>query len=71
MALTLAQAKALSQDKLTNDVIDELSNGNKLDDKFKDHELHGDWEGYRECHIQSDWLLIYKIDNKELILTSV
>lgn len=37
--------------------------------QYKDHILKGQWQGYRELHIESDWLLIYKIDNDNLILT--
>lgn len=36
--------------------------------KNKDHQLSGSWQGFRECHIEPDWLLIYRIDNSELIL---
>ena len=39
--------------------------------KYKDHALQGNWKGFRELHIQPDWLLIYKIDGKKLILTLV
>ena len=39
--------------------------------KYKDHVLQGNWKGFRELHVQSDWLLIYKIDGKKLILTLV
>lgn len=39
--------------------------------KYRDHALQGNWKGYRELHIQPDWLLVYKIDNKKLILTLV
>ena len=53
---------------LIKDIIKKLANGEVLDDKNKDHDLHGNWEGYRECHIQSDWLLIYKHQERELIL---
>lgn len=53
---------------LITDIIKRLSNGNKLEEKYKDHDLSGNWSGYRECHIQPDWLLIYKIDGNELIL---
>ena len=38
-----------------------------LDDIIR--KLSGDYFGYRECHIQPDWLLIYKIDNGRLLLT--
>lgn len=31
---------------------------------YRDHALQGNWQGFRECHIESDWLLIYRI-NKE------
>lgn len=49
-------------------VIDLLAEGKKLPEKYYDHDLQGNWKGYRECHILSDWLLIYKIDNGELVL---
>lgn len=29
--------------------------------KYKDHVLRGNWTGFRELHIESDWLLIYKV----------
>ena len=29
--------------------------------KYKDHSLAGDWQDYRECHLEPDWLLIYRI----------
>ena len=49
-------------------VISELANGNTLDSKYKDHQLQGDYTGKRECHILPDWLLIYEIRDKELLL---
>ncbi len=49
-------------------VIKELSNGNSLPDKYKDHMLKGDYASKRECHIEPDWLLIYEIDGEKLIL---
>ncbi|OTN93524.1 hypothetical protein A5804_002894 [Enterococcus faecium] len=42
-----------------------------LKTKYKDHALQGNWKGFRELHIQPDWLLIYKINGKKLILTLV
>ena len=36
--------------------------GEQFDSRYRDHVLSGDYEGYRECHIQADWLLIYRID---------
>ena len=41
-------------------VIDALQKSKQLDPTYHDHELKGNWRGYRECHIQSDWLLIYQ-----------
>lgn len=52
-------------------VIQKLLNGEKLEPKYRDHDLGGNWKGHRECHIEPDWLLIYKIDNGNLILTAV
>ena len=43
------------------DVIDKLANGKKLDPKYRDHDLSGDYAGTRECHIEPDWLLVYEI----------
>ncbi|MDR3199411.1 MAG: type II toxin-antitoxin system YafQ family toxin [Planctomycetaceae bacterium] len=42
----------------------------KLPYQFKDHQLLGKLSGYRECHIEPDWLLVYKIDSGKLILTA-
>ena len=54
--------------KLMNEVVTKLSNGETLPEKNKDHALVGNYVGKRECHITPDWLLIYEIDNGELIL---
>lgn len=43
------------------EVLEKLVNGISLDPKYQDHNLHGKWKGYRECHIEPDWLLIYQI----------
>lgn len=40
-----------------------------LSTKYKDHSLKGNWRGYRELHIEGDWLLIYKVDNQRIVLT--
>ena len=39
-----------------------------LPTKYRDHELIGNWKGYRECHIAPDWLLVYKIHHKQVKL---
>lgn len=36
---------------------------------YRDHALIGNFNGFRECHIQPNWLLIYKIEDEELLLT--
>lgn len=54
---------------LLDDVIRTLSRGEKLPEKNKDHALSGNWVGHRECHIQPDWLLIYRVDDEVLVLT--
>jgi mRNA interferase YafQ len=45
-----------------------LIEGNPLPPRYKDHPLSGDWKHYRDSHIESDWLLIYKIDGDDLYL---
>ncbi|MBO7639141.1 MAG: type II toxin-antitoxin system YafQ family toxin [Treponema sp.] len=50
-------------------VVEMLARGEPLPIQYKDHPLHSNWKGYRECHIQNDWLLIYKYKNDELILS--
>lgn len=54
---------------LLKEVVDILLQGNTLPEKYKDHHLTGNWTGHRECHITSDWLLIYFVDNNTLTLT--
>ena len=54
---------------LLEDVIVALAMGQTLPEKNKDHALAGNWAGYRECHVLSDWLLIYRIEDDMLILT--
>ncbi len=66
----LALKRNLDIDILDN-VIRTLSTGKQLSADLKDHALTGDWKGYRECHIQPDWLLIYRIESNLLVLTLV
>ena len=53
---------------LLEEVIDLLRQQLPLPSKNRDHELSGNYEGYRECHLSPDWLLVYKVDQGELIL---
>ena len=64
---TLAKKRGKDISKLFA-VIEKLANGEKLEDKFRDHTLTGDYVGFRECHIESDWLLIYEVQDDCLIL---
>ena len=50
-------------------VIELLANEQPLPQKYKDHPLSGDYSDCREWHITPDWLLIYRINNNELILS--
>ena len=55
--------------KLLKEIIDKLANGEPLEEKYRDHALTGNWLGHRECHIQPDWLLVYRIEDNVLVLT--
>lgn len=57
--------------KCLDEVIEKLANGEKLEVKYRDHALSGNFAGFRECHIKPDWLLIYRIENDILVLTLV
>lgn len=51
-------------------VLDLLQIGDPLPENYKDHALSGDLKDFRECHIESDWLLIYQIFEDTLILSA-
>ena len=48
-------------------IIKKLVNEERLDARNKDHKLIGNYKGRRECHIEADWLLIYKLTDSEII----
>lgn len=52
-------------------VVNELANQRPLDEKYRDHELTDNYRNFRECHIEPDWLLIYRIEKGELTLALV
>ncbi len=54
---------------LLEGVIADLATGIPLPEKSRDHALSGNWAGHRECHVQADWLLIYRIEDDVLVLT--
>ena len=68
--LKLARKRGLNI-KLLDDIVEKLLNGIPLEEKHRDHELKGKYKGFRECHIQPDWLLIYLLENDVLTLTLV
>ena len=54
--------------RLLENVIKLLANEQTLPAKYRDHSLIGEYADCRECHITPDWLLIYQINDDELIL---
>ena len=55
-------------EQLLTDVLNILAREGRLPEKYRPHILHGQYEGYWECHIAPDWLLVYKIHANLLIL---
>jgi len=66
----LKRAKRRKKDisKLENVVV-LLLDGEELPSRYKDHRLSGDYAGFRECHLEPDWLLIYRIQGEVLYLS--
>jgi len=54
--------------ELPERMVDMLAQKEPFAERYRDHDLSGDYAGFRECHIQPDWLLIYRVNHKELIL---
>jgi mRNA interferase YafQ len=54
--------------ELIKEIIFRLSESLTLEPKYKDHILSGNYKNKRECHITPDWLLIYEVDDDELVL---
>ena len=52
-------------------IIDALASGKPLSAKHRDHKLTGYFEGYRECHVRPNLLLVYQIDHGNLVLILV
>lgn len=65
--LKLAMRRGYKID-LLEEIVNKLAAGDVLEPKYKDHELSGDYKGFRECHITPDWLLVYRIINNDLVL---
>lgn len=62
--------KNLNNDELnlSDKIVEKLARGEVLDEIYKDHSLSGDFKGFRECHIKSNLLLVYRIFESELLL---
>ena len=65
--MKLAQKRGMDMTKL-REVMLLLIDGSPLPARLKDHPLGGDWKHFRDCHIEPDWLLFYKIDDDDLHL---
>lgn len=65
--LKLSRKQGKNEAKLWQ-VIESIANDEILDETLKDHNLSGNYSGYRECHIFPDWLLIYRKELNKLIL---
>ena len=69
-SLKLARKRGLDI-SLLEDIVTMIQNNIPLEEKHRDHELKGKYQGFRECHIQLDWLLIYLKEDGILTLTLV
>ena len=65
--LKLAKKRGCKMERL-RDVVNMLACEQKLDEKYRDHGLTGNYSGFRECHVEPDWLLIYRISQDALAL---
>ncbi len=66
--------KKLSKSEIadTDVVIKKLLNNETLDASYNDHDLHGNYDGYRECHVRPDLLLVYKrLETGELLVITL
>ncbi|MDE6962600.1 MAG: type II toxin-antitoxin system YafQ family toxin [Lachnospiraceae bacterium] len=65
----LMKKRGKDMGKLVN-VLSQLASGSSLPAQFRDHSLTGNLRDFRECHIESDWLLMYQIFEDTLILSA-
>ena len=54
--------------RLLEKAVSLLAEGQSLPPEYRDHALSGDYNGCRECHIAPDWLLVYEVVERELVL---
>lgn len=65
--LKLLRKQGKDESKL-HKVVDMLVKGEELPQKYRDHQLIGEYAGCRDCHIEPDWVLIYKKKEETLVL---
>lgn len=65
--LKIAKKRGFKIESLSR-VINVLANGETLEPRYHDHNLSGEYIGFRECHIEPDWLLIYRVNEDQLEL---
>jgi mRNA interferase YafQ len=63
----LAEKRGKNMAKL-RELIVLLAETSPLPPRYKDHALSGEWKHHRDCHIEPDWLLRYKVDGNDLYL---
>lgn len=65
--LKLAKKRGYRMERL-RDVVMMLASEQKLDERYRDNGLTGNYSGFRECHVEPDWLLVYRINQDALAL---
>ncbi len=61
--LRLMRKRGKDLDKLQT-IVQRLANDESLEPRHSDHPLHGNYQGRRECHVEPDWLLIYRFGER-------
>lgn len=62
------QIKKGKDPKKLSRILEVLLSGSQLSPRYKDHLLKGHWKGRRDCHVEPDWVLIYRISEDEIRL---
>lgn len=65
--LRLAVKRGCRMERL-REAVEALARGEPLDVRYRDHALTGNYRDFRECHIEPDWLLVYRVDADALAL---
>ena len=59
----LSRSGRYDMNRLKEAILLLIANNGPLEPEWRDHSLEGDWDGYRECHVGGDFLLVYKLDH--------